>query len=102
MNSQLKTKILLSIFLIFIIGCGLFLRLWDLGKFGFWWDELYHVTAAKSLITEGRPFIPLEGDYTRALPYTRIVAFFFSCFGVNEISARMPSVIFNILLLLGL
>lgn len=95
-----RETIYLYLFLSVILLLATVLRIIDLGKFGFWWDELYHVIAAKSLITEGRPFIPLQGDYTRALPFTYLVAFFFKLFGINEIAARMPSVIFNLLFIL--
>ena len=94
-------ELLFYLLLSSIIGIGVWLRLWDLGKFGFWWDELYHVIAAKSLLEEGRPFIPLSGDYTRSLPFTYIVAFFFKVFGVSEFSGRLPSVIFSTLFVIA-
>jgi hypothetical protein len=90
----------LYLFVGLILCIASILRIYDLGRFGFWWDELYHVIAAKSLLTEGRPFIPLQGDYTRALSFTYIIALFFKFFGINEVAARMPSVIFNLLFIL--
>jgi len=90
----------LYLFMGLILLIATVLRIYDLGRFGFWWDELYHVIAAKSILHEGRPFIPLNGEYKRALPFTYIVAMSFKLFGINEISGRMPSIIFNFLFII--
>ena len=96
-NKIIKNKNLRDLaFLSFIILGAVLLRTIHLGMFGFWWDELYHVLAAQSINKIGHPFIPLQGDYTRALPFTYIISIFFKLFGTSEVSARLPSVIFNI------
>ena len=57
-------------------------------------DELYHVLAARGLIEYGEPRI-LEGVYNRAPEYTWIVASVFSVFGESLETARMTSVFFG-------
>jgi uncharacterized membrane protein len=81
--------LLLAVFL----GFGLFLRIHNLGKFGFWIDELFHAVGAKSILETGSPVIPGMLVYNRAYPFTAITAFFFQSFGINEAVARAPSVI---------
>ncbi len=76
------------------------IRILYLGKFGFWNDELYHVLAAKAYISDGRLIIPIQGEYHKAIPFTYMVIAFFKLFGVNEIAARMPSVILNLLFII--
>ena len=83
-----------------IIGGGLFLRTYNLGKYGFFDDELYHVIAARSLLEEGSPVFPDGHEYKRALPYTKIVALSFRLFGESETTARIPPVMINVVFLL--
>ena len=94
-------KIIHNFLFFFIIAVGAALRFRNLGGFGFWWDELYHVSAAKSLISGHGYFIPLIGDYTRAYPFTQVVALFFKSFGVSEVTARIPGVFSNLLLMVS-
>lgn len=55
-------------------------------------DELYHVLAARGWLENGRPTI-LDGEYTRALLYTRAVAEFMSLAGSGDVAvARLVSV----------
>lgn len=89
-----------SLLVLLTLGGGLFLRTCNLGKFGFFHDELYHVIAARSIIEKGRPAFPNGQEYMRALPYTKILALSFRLFGESETTARMPSVIINIMFLL--
>ncbi|MBN1493554.1 MAG: glycosyltransferase family 39 protein [Candidatus Omnitrophica bacterium] len=93
---KIHNKTIYVALFILIIGVALCLRLWDLGKFGFWQDEFFHVLAAKGIIETGQPIIPPERLYTRALPFTYSVAASFKLFGRDEWSARFPSVIFDI------
>ena len=83
-----------------ILLFAIFLRIWNLDKIGFSNDEILHVEAAKSLLDEGEPKLASGFNYTRALPYTKIVSFFFKYFGVNEFSARLPSVLINLIFIL--
>ena len=76
----------LIVALVFVVG--IFLRFYHLGKAGFWWDELYHVMAAKSLLTDGSLHVTLMGDYTRAYPITLLTALMFKLFGINEFVGR--------------
>jgi len=85
-----------NIFLALILLTGFFLRVDNLGTYGFWIDELFHVYAAKSLINNGSLFVPWVGEYTRALPVTYITAFAFKLFGESEFSARILFVITNV------
>ncbi|MEJ2034009.1 MAG: glycosyltransferase family 39 protein, partial [Deltaproteobacteria bacterium] len=86
-----RERIFFASALIVLLTAGAVLRLWHLGEYGLWTDELYHALAAKSLLAEGRPYIPIMGNYTRALPFTWLVALSFKMFGVSEFAARLPS-----------
>jgi hypothetical protein len=88
--------VLLSVFL---LG-GMALRLYQLGKFGFWTDELLHVIGAKSLLESGVAAVPGKGEYTRAYPITILTAMMFKLFGESEAIARLPFVVINILFVL--
>jgi 4-amino-4-deoxy-L-arabinose transferase-like glycosyltransferase len=81
------------VFLAISLGFGLFLRIHNLGKFGFWIDELFHAIGARSLLETGSPVVPGMLVYTRAYPFTAITAFFFENFGISEAVGRAPSVI---------
>jgi 4-amino-4-deoxy-L-arabinose transferase-like glycosyltransferase len=83
-----------------ILLLALFLRLWNLGQYGFWTDELFHVIAARSYLENGSFFVPLTGEYTRAYPYTLCVALSFKLFGISEFSARLPSIFFSMVFLI--
>lgn len=76
-----------------------FFNLYNLGGFGFWGDELYHVFAAQSLIENGTPAFSGGFEYLRALPFTYMVAASFELLGISEFSARLPSVFFGLLFL---
>lgn len=58
---------------------------------------MYHVFTAKSLMETGEPVFPGGAEYHRALPFSFLVAVSFKIFGVSELSARLPSVIFALL-----
>lgn len=90
-----RSQLIIVLILGLITAAGLLLRLRGLGNFGFWWDELYHVLAAKSLLAEGNLHILMVGDYTRARPVTYLVALFFNLFGVSETAARLPFVLIS-------
>ncbi len=55
-------------------------------------DELYHLFAAKSWLAEGELRIA-DGVYTRAEPYTKLVAWAFALFGESLEVMRMVGVI---------
>lgn len=90
-------KIIYVVLLISLITGAVYIRFHNLDKFGFWSDELYHVIAAQGLIDNDRPSFPSGVEYRRALSYTFLVSKSFQIFGVNEMAARLPSVLFNIL-----
>lgn len=91
--------ILAAVLLLGVAG-GSFLRFHEIGKYGFWTDEFFHVFAAQSYNRDGKLTVPLHGEYTRALPITRITAWSFRHFGVSETSARAPFAAVNVLFLL--
>lgn len=65
-------------------------------------DELYHVLAAQSWLQDGTLIIG-EGDpYTRARPYTMLVAMLFRWWGEGLAQARIPSVVAGALLVAAL
>ena len=77
-----------------ILAGGLYVRLTNLGMNNFWSDELYHVLAAKSLLTVGEPILPGGFLYERCLHYTYLIAGMFRIFGESEAVARVPSVFY--------
>jgi hypothetical protein len=56
------------------------------------YDELLHILSARGVVTTGGPAI-LDGVYTRAEPFTRIVALALEWRGDNLASARLPSLL---------
>ena len=75
MNSRNET--IYVVLFIFIAIAAIVLRLWDLGDYGFWTDELYHAISARSIIENASPAFPGGGEYTRALGFTHVVTIFF-------------------------
>lgn len=57
-----------------------------------WFDELYHVFAARNWLVEGE-FRIGEGTYSRASLFTVLTAFFFAGFGESLEVARLPSLL---------
>jgi 4-amino-4-deoxy-L-arabinose transferase-like glycosyltransferase len=55
-------------------------------------DELHHVLAAQHLLETGRPLLA-EGEYTRGILHTWLVAISYEVFGEGLASARIPSVL---------
>ena len=59
------------------------------------YDEVLHYDAALGLIEHGDLSIA-QGEYTRAGLYSGLVAVSFQLFGVNDVAARIPSVLASI------
>ena len=77
------------VFLIAILA-GSYLRFSGIGDWGFWTDELFHVFAARSFLTDGSFSIPWHPtEYTRAMPVTLLTALSFRIFGESEVTARI-------------
>lgn len=55
-------------------------------------DELHHILAAQHLVETGRPVIG-EGQYTRGILHTWLVALSYEAFGEGLPSARFPAVL---------
>jgi 4-amino-4-deoxy-L-arabinose transferase-like glycosyltransferase len=55
-------------------------------------DELHHILAAQHLLETGRPILA-EGEYTRGILHTWLVAIAYEIFGEGLASARIPSVL---------
>jgi hypothetical protein len=85
-----------------ILAGALAVRAYNLDRFSFWVDELYHVVAAQSLIETGRPTLPshVREEYTRAYPVTYVTARMFEWFGAGEASGRAPFLVLNMIFLL--
>jgi hypothetical protein len=77
-------------------------RAYNLDKFSFWVDELYHVVAAQSVVETGAPTLPSYrgAQYTRAYPVTYITALMFDWFGSGEAAGRAPFLALNMVFLL--
>jgi len=54
-------------------------------------DELFHIAAAESILEGRGPEIAPDVLYTRALPFTKLVAWSMARFGSIESAARLPS-----------
>jgi 4-amino-4-deoxy-L-arabinose transferase-like glycosyltransferase len=67
-----------------------------------WVDELYHVLAARSLLTDGSLHINGAVEYTRAWLFTWLLAGLTLVFGENLVVARMPAVLAGTALVAGL
>ncbi|MGQ0644878.1 MAG: glycosyltransferase family 39 protein [Elusimicrobiota bacterium] len=80
---------------------GAALRLENVGRFGFWTDELFQVLAAKSLLSDGSLYVPTVGRYDRAVPVTYLTAASFRLFGESEAAARVPFVLIHMLFILA-
>ncbi|GEM_PF-1551092 len=93
-NKELIAPVLI---LLIIVLSGFYVRTDGLTNLGLGFDEPIHIYAAKSILETGEPVLPSGIKYDRALPFTYSVALSFKLFGINEISARLPSVIFGTL-----
>jgi 4-amino-4-deoxy-L-arabinose transferase-like glycosyltransferase len=62
-------------------------------------DELHHVLAAEGLLETGQPVIA-EGEYSRGILHTWMVAASYAIFGEGLSSARLPTVMFEALVAL--
>lgn len=90
-TGSLKIILTLAAILVF----GFFLRAYNLSEGSVWIDELWHISAAQSMIETGQPTLPSGGTYTRALPFTAMVMLSIKAFGLNEISVRLPALLFG-------
>lgn len=83
--------------LLIIVLSGFYVRINGLSTLGLAFDEPIHIYAGKSVLETGEPLLPSGIKYERALPFTYSVALSFKLFGIDELSARLPSVIFGTL-----
>ena len=86
-----------AVALLLLVALGV--RVHNLGKHGFWTDELFHAIGAQSMLEIGTPVVPGMMVYERAYPFTKLVSISFEYFGVSEVAGRIPSVFFNLLFL---
>jgi len=93
--------LIVPVLLAAILLAGFGLRIGNLGGPDFGVDETFHVYSAQQLIAGEPPLLPSGLPYARSLPYTRTVAWSGALFGgINEWSARVPSVVFGCLSIL--
>lgn len=105
MSNKRIAQIILITFAIFaLFALGFWLRFDNLGEVDFQNDEYFHLDAATGYLKTGEfvlwDFLKEEPvtEYTRAYPYTYLVAITFSILETNEFAARLPSLIFGLLL----
>jgi len=89
-----------AVFLVVLVLCGSFLRLWNLGKPSFWVDEINTVYAAKSFVETGEYLLPSGMPYERATLHLFLTSVAFRFSDINESSTRFPAAVFGILSLL--
>ncbi|MBU0732201.1 phospholipid carrier-dependent glycosyltransferase [Patescibacteria group bacterium] len=105
LNKQWIAIILIALVFLIIFNAGLWLRYANLGSIDFQNDEYFHLDAATGYLKTGEfvtwDFMAEEPitEYTRAFPYTWLVASSFTVLGTNEFAGRIMSVIFGIMLL---
>ncbi len=97
-----------SVFII-ILGISVFTLFYKLGNFDLYSDEISVTRGAAGYMYTGEyrqwDFIKnklLEKPYNRAKPHQFVVAQSFKLFGINERSARFPSALFGVLLIVFL
>lgn len=95
-----RNRVLIAGFVAACLLSAIFLRFHDIGRFGFWTDEFFHVFAAESFLRDGTLTVPLHGEYRRAQPITFMTVASFKLFGVSEAAARAPFAAVNVLFLL--
>ena len=78
---------------------GFILRIYNLGYQSFWYDEGYSVNAALCMLERGLPILPSGHFYSTGILNTSLIASSIGLFGVNEFSARLPSVLFGVLII---
>lgn len=98
---------------VFIAICfALFFAFYHLTGLNFQNDEYYHIEAAQGYLRSGEPFLwnfasdsakisPITGEpilYDRAIAYTAQVIATAKIFGLSEFSARLPAVVWYVLL----
>ena len=89
-----------TIVLIVIVLFGLFLRVYDLGEQSIWIDESYTINAALAVHENGVPLLDSGKYYWRGVLSTYLISFFL-LFGINEFNARIVSVLFGTLFIIG-
>jgi hypothetical protein len=82
-----------------LLGLAILVRLVDIGHLARF-DELYTLPAAQNWMNEGVPRIA-DGVYDRAQLYTMLLAGWFKLFGDSLVVARLLSVLFGSLLVVG-
>jgi len=92
-----KEFIIPTVFLLLIVLSGIYIRIDGLANLGLAFDETIHLYAAKSILETGEPTLPSGYNYNRSIFFTYAVALSFKLFGVNEFTARLPSIIFGTL-----
>src|SRR3989344_9082919 len=93
-----KGKIYLGVLMLLIL-IGTFLRINNLGMLSLWGDEAVFALSAKGILSTGVPNLPSNSVYPRAIPRSYLIGISFKLLGVNEVAARIPSVIFGILII---
>ena len=93
-----KGKIYLGVLMLLIL-IGTFLRINNLGMLSLWGDEAVFALSAKGILSTGVPNLPSNSVYPRAIPLSYLIGISFKLLGVNEVAARIPSVIFGILII---
>lgn len=96
-----RGKIIISVITVLVLLGG-FLRFYDLGKQSLWIDEGYTVEAAMQILNQGEPRFANDKIYKNHFLQSYLVAGSIAVFGFdpyNPWPARLPSVIFGILLI---
>ncbi|MDD5195492.1 MAG: glycosyltransferase family 39 protein [Candidatus Omnitrophica bacterium] len=100
MRYTIARKRTIFILLLALVAAAGFVRIVNINKHMVWEDEIRHVYAAKAMLETGKPVLPLwGGPYNRAIAFTYLVSLFFKLFGVSEVIARLPSLIFGLLMI---
>lgn len=97
---QSKTPKIFLLFLLTIIAIGFYLRVADLSQQSYWIDEGYTLNAVLSTLEKGYPELDSGWQYNGMLLNNYLIATSIKIFGFNNFAARLPAVIFGVLLIL--
>ena len=98
MTAPDRQRAVVPVLLVAVLLIGAAIRLPNLGGPDFDVDEILHVYPAQRLMAGEPPLLPSGERYDRALPFTTAIAWSGELFGgVDEWTARLPSVVFGCL-----
>lgn len=92
-----------GILLLVFVTVGLIARLWHADSTALWTDEAISARAAQGILLRGVPSVKRLGEgfflYERGRLHSYLVSASFELFGVSTLSARLPGILFGVMLI---